>query len=51
MKSYKVEAYVWKDTEYKLAEFGSGFSFRHADAYFKRLRDANKFAMITMKEV
>ena len=51
MKSYEIKAYIWKDAKNTLAEFGSGFSFRHADQYFKRLRDTNKFSMITMEEI
>ena len=51
MKSYEVRAYVMKDGQQQLAEFGSGYGFNQAREYFQRLYDSATYALITMKEI
>ncbi len=45
---YKVQAYFYKDGEYKLQEYASGFAHKQARDYFNRLYDTNQFAKVTM---
>jgi hypothetical protein len=50
-KYFRIEAFSFKDGEYQLQEFATGFAHKQAADYFRRLHDSNAFAKITMKPV
>ena len=45
---WKVEAFTFKDGEYELREFGTGFKYDQARSYYWSLYDSNKFAKLQM---
>lgn len=45
---WTVNAYTFNSGYYQLAEFASGMSHQHADKFFKRLRETDRFAKIEM---
>lgn len=47
-KYYTVRAYFYKDGEYELQEYASGFAHEQAANYFRRLHDTNEYAKLTM---
>lgn len=47
-KYYTVRAYLYKDGEYELQEYASGFAHEQAANYFRRLHDTNEYAKLTM---
>tara|TARA_B110000858_G_scaffold124779_1_gene142227 strand:- start:340 stop:534 length:195 start_codon:yes stop_codon:yes gene_type:complete len=49
--SWVINAYTFNAGYYQLAEFASGLSHAHADKFFKRLRDTNRFAKIEMVQL
>lgn len=49
--SWIINAYTFNAGCYQLAEFASGLSHSHADKFFKRLRDTNRFAKIEMVQL
>lgn len=49
--SWTINAYTFNSGYYQLAEFASGLSHTHADTFFKRLRDTNRFAKIEMVQL
>lgn len=48
---WTINAYTFHGGYYRLAEFASGLSHHHADKFFKRLRDTNRFAKIEMVQL
>ena len=46
--SWTINAYTFNAGYYQLAEFASGLSHSHADKFFKRLYNSNKFAKLEM---
>jgi hypothetical protein len=51
MKNYEVKAFIFTDGEYKLMEFASGLSHRHARETFQRWSANNNYAAINMKAI
>lgn len=51
MNNWTIKAYQMVDGKNTLVEWASGFSHKHAKAYFKCLRDTNEFSMLEMKKV
>ena len=48
---WKVEAFLFKNGQFELQEYGSGFKYDQARSYYWALYDSDKFAMLKMSRL